>query len=456
MKSTVIRGLIALCCATLGCSNPPAECEPSCDGAQCGDDGCGGSCGSCEAGEQCVGALCTTCGNGVLDPGETCDPSAGSDCPKREWCESSDACYSAEYRGSEETCDAECTTVTIVECASDDGCCPAGCNPGNDADCAPDHCGNGVLDIGESCDPPDFPCETSCEPTHACEKAEFWGFEVACSLECKRAPIVSCSLTADGCCPDGCSSANDADCAPAVCGDGQVTDNERCDTQIPWPQPGSCSPDCDDNRACTTDLMSGSPAMCDVVCTHAYSTACIDGDGCCPHTCLGQDSDCDNVVCGDGIVDGTEQCDSAIPAGEPGACPTDVAQCDDGDPCTMDELVGEPGDCSARCVNRERDCADGDSCCSSTCTPSNDSDCADLSLCDAYCFDAMRYCVEENALYADRDACVAACRNMQVGRAGDSAGDSIQCRISHLADARTDPETHCPHSAEVPPDGCNP
>ena len=29
------------------------ECVPSCDGKQCGDDGCGNSCGSCPAGQQC-------------------------------------------------------------------------------------------------------------------------------------------------------------------------------------------------------------------------------------------------------------------------------------------------------------------------------------------------------------------------------------------------------------------
>ncbi len=43
---------------TQGCAAP---CEPSCDGRECGDDGCGGTCGSCEAGEQCVDGVCSLC-----------------------------------------------------------------------------------------------------------------------------------------------------------------------------------------------------------------------------------------------------------------------------------------------------------------------------------------------------------------------------------------------------------
>ncbi len=58
---------------------PPDEiCEPSCDGLECGDDGCGGSCGECSADDPCS-SLCDlgicvpdnpteeVCGNGVDD-----------------------------------------------------------------------------------------------------------------------------------------------------------------------------------------------------------------------------------------------------------------------------------------------------------------------------------------------------------------------------------------------------
>jgi hypothetical protein len=47
-------------------------CTPSCDGKQCGDDGCGGSCGSCGAGLTCMSGICGTVaigcdGNGGLE-----------------------------------------------------------------------------------------------------------------------------------------------------------------------------------------------------------------------------------------------------------------------------------------------------------------------------------------------------------------------------------------------------
>src|SRR5262245_43763830 len=33
----------------------PQNCEPSCGGRTCGDDGCGGSCGYCSFGQECDG-----------------------------------------------------------------------------------------------------------------------------------------------------------------------------------------------------------------------------------------------------------------------------------------------------------------------------------------------------------------------------------------------------------------
>jgi hypothetical protein len=52
--------------------------------------------------------------------------------------------------------------------------------------------------------------------------------------------------------------------------------------------------------------------------------------------------------CGNGVLDKGEGCDSAIPAGQPGACPT---SCDDQDPCTSDQLVGQ--DCQVKCEHRK-------------------------------------------------------------------------------------------------------
>lgn len=45
------------------------ECEPNCDGKQCGDDGCGGSCGECAGDETCTAAqICKGCTKVTLSP----------------------------------------------------------------------------------------------------------------------------------------------------------------------------------------------------------------------------------------------------------------------------------------------------------------------------------------------------------------------------------------------------
>lgn len=47
---------ISTCAAVVGaCKN---QCTPSCNGAECGSDGCGGSCGQCQPGFQCSGGHC--------------------------------------------------------------------------------------------------------------------------------------------------------------------------------------------------------------------------------------------------------------------------------------------------------------------------------------------------------------------------------------------------------------
>ncbi|MFH2010798.1 MAG: MYXO-CTERM sorting domain-containing protein, partial [bacterium] len=133
--------------------DPPASCPTDCDdGDACTDDILTGSAANCNVacsyntisacvnGDGCCPDGCDettdddcsiTCGNGTLDPGETCDPP--SSCPAT--CDSADSCLVGRLQGSASTCDATCAFDPVTACASDDGCCPDGCDSASDNDC---------------------------------------------------------------------------------------------------------------------------------------------------------------------------------------------------------------------------------------------------------------------------------------------------------------------------------
>ncbi|MDI7268613.1 MAG: CAP domain-containing protein, partial [Myxococcota bacterium] len=106
-----------------------------------------------------------------------------------------------------------------------------------------------------------------------------------CNARCTTTPVTACA-GGDGCCPAGCTPAGDSDCS-ATCGNGILEPGETCDPER------TCPRNCNDGNACTTDVMTGSRADCNVVCTHAPITACAGGDGCCPAGCTNAaDADC--------------------------------------------------------------------------------------------------------------------------------------------------------------------
>jgi hypothetical protein len=81
----------------------------------------------------------------------------------------------------------------------------------------------------------------------------------------------------------------------------------------------------------------------------------------------------DDPRCGNGRIDALETCDTAIPAGAPGACPR--ADCDDGIACTSDTQVGKG--CHATCTHEEiRAPVAGDKCCPTGATNADDADCS--------------------------------------------------------------------------------
>ena len=398
-----------------GCGNGVVEANEACDTgipagqkgtcpSDCGDGnvctqdllvgtGCSARCDNpritacLAATDNCCPAGCTAnndpdctpvCGNAAFERGERCDTKipAGQKgaCPTS--CEDNDSCTIDTLSGS--ACDTYCSNTVITRCSlTSDGCCPAACNANTDADCKP-VCGNGVLETRELCDTGIAPgqkgaCPTSCDDGNACTLDTELGS--ACTRSCSHAAVTSCSLTSDGCCPGGCNANNDADC-PIVCGNGVLEGKERCDTGIPAGSKGACPTNCEDNNACTVDALTGS--ACTAACSHLAVTACsLTGDGCCPLGCTATtDADCP-AVCGNGVLETGEACDTGIKPGLAGACPT---SCEDNNACTVDTLTGTA--CDTRCVySAVRTCSlRQDGCCPKGCTATTDVDCAGSCL----------------------------------------------------------------------------
>lgn len=73
-------------------------------------------------------------------------------------------------------------------------------------------CNNGVLDAGETCDPPGS-CPATCEKAaDACMPNVLVGSAAGCTAKCVVQPVSACT-SGDGCCPDGCATQGDTDCA---------------------------------------------------------------------------------------------------------------------------------------------------------------------------------------------------------------------------------------------------
>jgi serine protease len=189
-------GLIDAVAALEAVGNTQPECAGAgdCnDGVACTVDACnGGHCshtpddGLCDDGVACTTDTCnaqTGClsapNDGLCDDGEfcnggeTCDLFSGCQpgdfpCSQDQLCNESQGCYdSCVTTGCDDQND--CTTdrcnastglcshdpVTTCDLNNTDGCCPAGCDSGSDADCVPpEPCGDGFCagaQLGEDC-----------------------------------------------------------------------------------------------------------------------------------------------------------------------------------------------------------------------------------------------------------------------------------------------------------------
>jgi hypothetical protein len=312
--------------------------------------------GTCPAG--CIEATDTDCvaecGNGVIESGETCDPPES--CPS---CDDGNPCSEDTTTGSAATCDVVCSRTAVETCIDGDGCCGARCAFGEDDDCSPT-CGNGVVEDPETCEGAPQCNGISCNP-NTCEAALRTGHHQSCNIECGYIDIRACAPD-DGCCPLGCTSANDNDCAPS-CGNGIIDTGEICDP------PSLCDVACAaPANVCATAELIGDPTTCDAQCVVTPITVC-EADGCCPPTCSANDDPDCAPFCGNGYVEVNELCD--------GNCPN----CDDGDACTTDTRQGLPANCNVSCRNEPiSTCGNADGCCPAGigCDANLDTDCAPI------------------------------------------------------------------------------
>lgn len=238
-------------------------------------------------------------------------------------------------------------------------------------------CGDGVVNSVEHCDTAigsgdPGACPTDCDDSDACTIDTLAGAE--CEAACEHGSITA-NVDDDGCCPSGSTSVDDNDCAVG-CGNGVVESGETCDTAIASGNPGAC-PDlatCNDTIACTADSVANA-GTCTAACVNTDITTPTDNDGCCPSGANpGNDDDCTGAVCGDGVVTAPEACDTAIAAGDAGACPT-LSDCTDSDPCTNNG-VSQAGTCNAVCTTQNITVpTDDDGCCPPAANEQTDNDC---------------------------------------------------------------------------------
>ncbi len=140
------------------------------------------------------------------------------------------------------------------------------------------------------------------------------------------------------------------------------------------------TPDCGDNDKCTVDLYNEETGECDY-----FAVGCFDG------------LDCTLDIC-DPLVGCTFPLDPSLP----GCCTAD-ADCDDGDPCTLEAC--ESKSCvyvlvpDEACCQVDGDCDDGDPCTSNTC---GEDGCTTVEIGAPDCCSVHGDCDDEDPCTVDR------------------------------------------------------
>ncbi len=287
-------------------------------GAGC-DDGNPLSLGDvCTAQNTCVGIL-PICGNGITEGNEQCDDSSNP-CCNQQTClfqPSGFVCDDGNPLSSNDICNG------VGNCFGSLGT-----------------CGNGSLNVGEDCDS-SVPGTVCCDPTCHFQPSGF---------VCDDGNPLSSNDICNG--AGGCSGIG------SVCGNGNVDGNEQCDDPL--------NPCCDQ----LTCMFVPSGQICDDNNPNLINDVC-DAAG-----------NCSGVppVCGNGVIEGAEQCDDPFNACcNPVTCLFEASgvSCDDGNPVSLNDecngfgsCFGSLGTCGNGSLNAGEDCDSsvlGTVCCDPTC-----------------------------------------------------------------------------------------
>ncbi len=304
----------------------PNACRSDCSLPSCGDGVVDGN-ELCDGGSDASGNSCEegcqgfeVCGDGRVDPGEVCDDGNTSDCTGD--CSADCSEFTGPSCGNGVIdCGEVCENSDESDLTTDTGCSAAtpNCQPECGA-CSAFVCGDGVVDPGEACD-----------GYYVCNGP---GITETCTgpndLTNCDAGVTECVI-ATGLCTDEsgfCTLANEDTACPA---------GESC---MATPLAGVC------NSTCTGFGVCG-----DGIVDTDLSEECDDGNGNSDVAADACRSNCRNPTCGDGVVDGGEECDDGgvCSFGTPAACTTfDLSACDN-------EFMfcnTRSGDgCSSFCVN---------------------------------------------------------------------------------------------------------
>jgi cysteine-rich repeat protein len=240
-----------------------------------------------------------------------------------------------------------------------------------------------------------------------------------------------------------CSPGSTIEQCMAVCGDGEVTGAEHCDTAIAAGETGACVTACEALDACTETVLAGE--ACDRHCEPVPITAFNTGDDCCPEGAdATEDGDCTSI-CDNGVIEEGETCDPAA------SC---ITTCTSPNVCLRAMPFGAASDCTAECALIPiMECDDGDGCCPNGCTQTVDDDCS--ATCGDGVIDDGETCEAGSST-----PCPATCDDGNACTDDVRTGSEANCNVVCTHTDVTQPEDSdgcCPDSANANnDDDCDP